>query len=59
MMEFFLAPYKFLRFEMILLNGEDMVVEDRIKMGQKWVWNNGCCRRIVLERRLHQPSSYF
>ena len=57
-MEFFLIPSKVLRFGRILMEGEDMEAEGMIKMGQRWIWNKGCCRRMVLGRRLGQPSNF-
>jgi len=53
------APFKVLQFDVDLMEGEDMETEDFIKMGQEWVWNNGCCMRVVIGRRLDQPSSYL
>ncbi|KAK7342681.1 hypothetical protein VNO80_25637 [Phaseolus coccineus] len=55
-MEFSLATSKVFQVGMILLNGDDMATEDRIKNAQKWVWINGCCKTMVLGRR--QAISY-
>jgi len=41
MMELSLAPSKVLRLRVILMEGEEIAMEDIIKMGKKWIrfWN--------------------